>query len=229
MKINKNLNYYKILDITWESDKKEIKKSYRDLSKVHHPDKNSGDDTQFTKIVEAYKVLTNEDLRKEYDGISQWGKNYDLSNELYDFEFSNESAEVDTYKNSFDKFKKKELIDILIKLNQFNDIIEYERYVSCKTCDGSGKDFTNNMLIFECDLCEGSGEWKDNTCPSCRGHGENSLQKCGSCSGEKLIEINEKIRLIKSDFKDNKCKVEFKGNCSKTEAGKVGHLYILIE
>lgn len=247
MKLNKNLNYYNILDLNPDVDpksenyekirlkylndltRKDIKYAYRKLSKIHHPDKNGGDDTQFTKIVEAYKVLASDDLRSQYDESSQFGRNYSLINELYDFEFSNENIGVDNYKNSFDKFKKKELVDILIKLDRFNDIIEYERYITCKTCDGSGQDFTNGMLIFECDLCEGSGEWKDDTCPSCKGHGENSLQKCGSCEGEKLIEVKEKIRLKKSDFTDNKCKIEFKGNSSKTNLGKTGHLYIIID
>ena len=247
MKVNKNINYYNVLDLkpdidltheNYESYRKEylnnlthkdIKSSYRKLSKIHHPDKNGGDDTQFTKIVEAYKVLTDEKLKVEYDESSQFGKNYDSMNELYDFEFSNESVGVNQYKSYFDKFKKKELVDILIKLDKFTNFIEYERLVSCKKCDGSGQDFTNGDLIFECDLCEGSGEWKDNKCPSCNGYGESSLQKCGSCEGEKLIEIIEKLKLKKSDFKDNKCKVEFKGNASKTNVGKVGHLYIIIE
>jgi DnaJ-class molecular chaperone len=229
MKINKDLNYYKILNVEWTSDKTQIKKSYRDLSKKHHPDKNGGDDTLFTKISEAYKILTTDGLRNEYDENSQFGKSYNEDNELYNFEFSNESVEVSEYKSYFDKFKKKELVDILVKLNEFTNNIEYERLVSCKKCDGSGQDFSNDDLIFECDLCEGSGEWKDEKCPSCNGHGESSLQKCGSCEGEKLIEIIEKIKLKKSNFKDNKCKVEFRGNASKTNQGKVGHLYIIIE
>ena len=77
MNINKDLNYYKILDVTWDSDKKEMKTSYRNLSKQFHPDKNNGDDTEFTKISEAYKILTDDSIRQEYDDKSRFGKTYD--------------------------------------------------------------------------------------------------------------------------------------------------------
>lgn len=248
MKINKDLNYYNILglypkniDPKIENYKnirlkylnnltnKDIKNAYRKLSKIHHPDKKSGDDTHFTKIVEAYKILSNEKLRSEYDEISQFGRNYNLLNELYEFEFSNESVEVDNYKKSFEKFKKKDLVDILIKIDKFTEIIEYERFILCKKCDGIGQDFSNENLVFECDLCEGIGEWKDDICPSCKGNGETSIQKCGTCEGEKTKKVKEKIKLKKSYFKEGKCRFEFKGNASKSNLGKVGHLYVIIE
>lgn len=226
--MNKNLNYYKILNISWDCGPKEIKKSYRDLSKIHHPDKNGGDDTEFTKIVEAYKILSNDALKLDYDNKSQFGKTYNESLELYNFEFSNSNIKDDRFAKDLDKFKK-EMIDILIKLKEFRDTITYDRLISCKTCDSTGMDFEDDMYIFECDLCEGEGEWNDKRCPSCKGKGESSIKKCGSCDGKKLIEINETIRLKEDRFKDGKCKVEFKGNASKEEFGKVGSLFILIE
>lgn len=226
--VNKNINYYKVLNVTWDSNNIEIKKSYRDLSKVYHPDKNNGDDTEFSKIVEAYKILTNESLRSEYDENSQFGKSYNESNELYNFEFSNSNVQSEKYENDLINFKKKEMVDILLKVKGFREIISYERFVSCKPCDGTGMNFDDHLFVFECDLCDGSGEWKDNMCPSCKGKGESSLKKCDSCNGEKIVEKSETIKLNKEKFLDGKCKIEFKGNTSKLEIGKVGNLYIMI-
>lgn len=48
----------------------EIKKSYRKLALIHHPDKNLGcekSEIRFKTIVSAYETLSNEERRKIYD------------------------------------------------------------------------------------------------------------------------------------------------------------------
>ncbi|KAK4241163.1 DnaJ-like protein 1 [Achaetomium macrosporum] len=62
--------YYDILGVKPTATELEIKKAYRKLAIVHHPDKNPNDPTahaKFQEIGEAYQVLSNEDLRKAYD------------------------------------------------------------------------------------------------------------------------------------------------------------------
>lgn len=62
--------YYDALGVPPTASELEIKKAYRKLAIVTHPDKNPGDETahaRFQAIGEAYQVLSNEDLRKRYD------------------------------------------------------------------------------------------------------------------------------------------------------------------
>ena len=59
-------NYYEILGVSKDASQDEIKKSYRNLSKKHHPDVGGNDET-FKKISEAYGVLGDEKKRKEHD------------------------------------------------------------------------------------------------------------------------------------------------------------------
>lgn len=62
--------YYEALGVAPTATELEIKKAYRKLAIVTHPDKNPGDETaheRFQAIGEAYQVLSNEDLRKRYD------------------------------------------------------------------------------------------------------------------------------------------------------------------
>jgi len=58
-------NYYKILNVPFDTGLSTIKKSYRQLALQYHPDKNKSRDTheRFVVIVEAYEVLSNESAR----------------------------------------------------------------------------------------------------------------------------------------------------------------------
>jgi len=62
--------YYDTLGVKPTATTLEIKKAYRRLAIVHHPDKNPNDPTaheKFQAIGEAYQVLSDEELRKAYD------------------------------------------------------------------------------------------------------------------------------------------------------------------
>ncbi|KAI1375470.1 DnaJ-domain-containing protein [Hypoxylon crocopeplum] len=62
--------YYDTLGVKPTATELEIKKAYRKLAIVHHPDKNPNDPTaheKFQAIGEAYQVLSDADLRKAYD------------------------------------------------------------------------------------------------------------------------------------------------------------------
>ena len=66
-------NYYSILEVPQTASIDEIKKSYRRLSLLCHPDRNqnSSDSTfKFQKLNEAYEVLSDQDKKKEYDMIN---------------------------------------------------------------------------------------------------------------------------------------------------------------
>ncbi|KAL5600949.1 hypothetical protein BROUX41_005783 [Berkeleyomyces rouxiae] len=62
--------YYDTLGVAPTATELEIKKAYRKMAIVHHPDKNPNDPTaseKFQSIGEAYQVLSDPDLRKAYD------------------------------------------------------------------------------------------------------------------------------------------------------------------
>ncbi|KAM5355228.1 hypothetical protein ACJ41O_001874 [Fusarium nematophilum] len=68
--------YYDALGVQPTATELEIKKAYRKMAIVHHPDKNPNDPTaheKFQAIGEAYQVLSDQDLRKAYD---KFGKDH---------------------------------------------------------------------------------------------------------------------------------------------------------
>jgi len=63
-------DFYKILEINRDASYEEIKKSYRKLSMIHHPDKNENSEEsniKFKQLATAYETLSDSDKRKMYD------------------------------------------------------------------------------------------------------------------------------------------------------------------
>ena len=232
-------NYYAILDVKNVATEKEIKKAYYRLSFTHHPDK-GGDKVIFGEMTEAYDVLMSEE-RTQYDLRSKWGSNYDESYELLNYEFNNSAKVWDEEK--LESWKKSNQLNIVIHIDDtFNGSIEYERWVTCKTCGGDGKDITSKISIkdengnvlkmFEgadgCDFCEGTGkDWRNEDCYFCGGKGKVGMTECKSCKGEKRILGKQKLTKIKFPKGEKAYKVEAMGHTSKTEKGKVGCVWLI--
>jgi len=70
-------DYYEVLGVRKNSSEKEIKKAYRKLAKLHHPDANSDDkeaaEERFKSIGEAYSVLQDKEKRQKYDQFGKQG------------------------------------------------------------------------------------------------------------------------------------------------------------
>lgn len=234
--MNLNRNYYQILGVANTSTEKEIKKAYYKLSFINHPDK-GGDHKIFSEMTEAYDILCGEE-RSDYDMKSKFGNNYNEYFELFDI---NIQVDYDTEKDRLEKFKKNEVLDIYIKIddNNFDGSIEYERWVRCKPCDGTGKDMSSKILIKDlegnilktfdgedgCDFCEGTGKFMGYNCSFCDGKGKVGLNPCKTCNGEKRILGKQKLSKIKLNKKGD-TKVEAMGHLSKNEVGRVGHLVL---
>jgi len=63
-------DFYKILEVSENATQDEIKKNYRKLSLLHHPDKNPGNteaENKFKSINEAYQILGDNEERERYD------------------------------------------------------------------------------------------------------------------------------------------------------------------
>jgi molecular chaperone DnaJ len=208
-------DYYEILGIDKNADKKDIKKAYRKLALKYHPDKNPTKDAEekFKEISEAYAVLYDNEKRMMYDQYGHSG---------IDQQFSQE-----------DIFRGTDFSDIFRGMGfdfgmggGFEDI--FERFFGRRTgfnrksARQRGADLQYNMKIDlqdaykgykteikiprteKCDECNGTGAYTVNaikTCPQCGGTGQvrnsrrtafgmfTQVTVCNRCQGEgKIIE-----------------------------------------
>jgi molecular chaperone DnaJ len=235
--MDKNKNYYDILGAFHTDTDTQIKKKYYKLSFTNHPDK-GGDAKIFSEMTEAYDILCNEELRKEYNLKSKFGANYNEYFELFDIDID---YSYDDEKERLETFKRNEVWNIQIEIDdKFDGSLEYERWVKCKTCDGTGKDLQSKIVIRDekgnitkmfdaddgCDFCEGLGkDYTGNDCRFCYGKGKIGLEPCKTCDGEKRILGKQKINGIK--LTGDETKLEAMGHFAKNEPGKVGYLLLI--
>ncbi|KAI2786753.1 hypothetical protein POX_g09145 [Penicillium oxalicum] len=74
LKRSKQKDYYKVLGVSRDADERTIKRAYRQLMKLHHPDKAHSQgvskeeaEKKMAAINEAYEVLSDGELRTRYD------------------------------------------------------------------------------------------------------------------------------------------------------------------
>lgn len=82
-------DYYNILGISRDATDRQIKKAFRKLAIKFHPDKNKskGAEEKFREIAEAYKILSDEKKRKQYDQFGEEGMKKQPGFEGFDFNF----------------------------------------------------------------------------------------------------------------------------------------------
>lgn len=243
-----NKNYYDTLGVNKNASDDEIKKAYRRLSKIHHPDINeTGSDDKFKEINSAYSVLSDSNLKQEYDTHSPHGNSYTpFSNSFGGFRFGGFGGnfQFDDLFNSFfggfnpfqnEEFRENLDININTKINlkqiYLNEIlkIKYNKFIRCDKCNGTGFDTESKSDI--CDVCDGTGKHNGKICEYCLGTGKIYSGKCDKCNGEKVVlfEADINIENISQLRNHNKGVYNGYGHQSKYYRDKVGKLILNIK
>jgi len=67
------MDHYQTLGVAKNATQDEIKKAYRRLAGIHHPDK-GGDTAEFQKIQQAYEILSDPNKKQQYDNPNPFGQ-----------------------------------------------------------------------------------------------------------------------------------------------------------
>ena len=181
-------DYYEVLGLNKSATADEIKKSYRKLCKLYHPDKNNGSkeaEDKFKEVSEAYEVLSDNDKKVNYD---RFGHNGSRMNRQSRYQHTNFTRPHRTGND----------MQLLVKLtleeihNGVKKTYKYKRNDKCADCNGVGghdshdcNDCGGSGIIVQtfntpfgqisqqipCYTCEGIGLTYDKQCTSCHGNG----------------------------------------------------------
>lgn len=188
------MDFYQVLQIDKNATSDDIKKAYRKLALIYHPDKPSGDTEKFKQISEAYTILSNPDKRENYDKYGTVEPGLDLSPEdlfeelLHSNIFGNIFNDLNDFGMPSFNFtcNRSKYKSTLCHLR-----LNLEDFYNCKT-----QQITVNRTIL-CTNCI-------NNCDNCNGTGfiEKTINKlvfiqciktiCNKCSGQGNIIFNDK-------------------------------------
>jgi molecular chaperone DnaJ len=259
-------DFYEILGVAKSADADEIKKAYRKMALKYHPDKNPGDkasEDKFKEAAEAYEVLSNPEKRKRYDQYGHQGVGGAASGGGGGFSGGGFSMDDifsqfgDIFGGAFGggggggsrggrRMTKGTNLRIKVKMT-LEEIasgaekkIKVNKFVSCKTCNGSGA--KSATAVKTCTTCKGSGQVTRVTstflgqmqtvavCPSCNGEGQTVTDKCGTCRGDGITRDEETMTLnLPAGVEDGmQMSVGGKGNAAP-RGGINGDLIVAIE
>jgi len=79
-------DHYQTLGVAKNATPDEIKKAYRRLAAIHHPDK-GGDTAEFQKVQAAYETLSDPQKKQEYDNPNPFGQSGFPGGQSFNFNF----------------------------------------------------------------------------------------------------------------------------------------------
>lgn len=202
-------DYYQVLEVGRDATTEEIKKSFRKIARVTHPDANPDDpeaEARFREAAEAYEVLSDPDRRARYDR----GDKVDLSDLFGGF-----GGFDDLLRSVFGEGglfggggggRPRRGRDILIRTEislseaafGTDSAVEYRSAATCPECSGSGS--APGTLPEMCPECGGSGQTRIerrsmfgtvtslSTCRLCDGEGSIISDPCQVCRGSGAVD-----------------------------------------
>lgn len=210
---------YSILELKNDASPEEVKKQYKKLAKIYHPDINKAPDAseKFKKINEAYEKIQ----KGEQDDVpmNNWAQNIGFPFNFNNFNFhqSNRIDADDIYKQTNITFAESVL--------GCDKSISYRRNVKCKVCDGGGEVHENNG----CASCNGLGRTirrngnivMTAVCASCKG--KIKTKPCTNCREQGFInsEISISVKIPPGIKDKNTLRIHGMGNFAGT--GFVGN------
>ena len=245
-------DYYEVLEVDRNASETEIKKSYRKLALMYHPDKNPDNqeaEDKFKEAAEAYEVLRDPDKRRLYDQFGHEGLSRSGFTGFTGFDdiFSNFSDIFEDFFSFGGRRRRpggpQQGSDIRYDLSiSFMDAalgkktkITMDVMDACTVCQGSGAEPGSGPET--CPQCGGRGQVVRSqgffsiatTCPACRGQGRVVRNVCTECRGAGRVQAEStvSVKIPAGVESGSRLRLEGRGE-SGLHGGPPGDLYIVL-
>jgi molecular chaperone DnaJ len=246
-------DYYRILGVSRDATKEELKKAYRKLAMEYHPDRRPGDkaaEQKFKDINEAYEVLRDDQKRAAYDrfghaafqpgeaGAGGFGAGFgpgfaDIFEEMFG-EFMGGGRRARPTGRGADLRYNLE-ISLEEAFAGAKTTIRVTTAVTCETCKGTGS--AAGKPPETCGTCRGAGRVRsqsgfftvERTCPTCGGTGQVIRDPCRACAGTGRVQADRTLQVqIPAGVEDGtRIRLAGKGEAG-VRGGPPGDLYVFV-
>jgi molecular chaperone DnaJ len=244
-------DYYEVLGVSKNTDKKDIKKAYRRVAMKYHPDRNPDDpkaDEKFKEATEAYDVLMDAEKRQAYDSYGHAGVDPNMGGGGFGGGGNFSDVFGDVFGDIFGGggggrgrggpqrgSDLRYTLDISLEDAVKGTTVEIRvpTLAACEPCDGSGAKKGSKPTT--CGTCGGVGQVRmqqgffqvQQTCPTCRGKGKSISDPCGSCHGEGRVERTKTLSVKVPPGVDTGDRIRLSGEGEAgPDGGPAGDLFV---
>jgi DnaJ-class molecular chaperone len=196
--MNDPKGYYRALDLsTIDCSVEDIKKKYKERAKVYHPDRDTGNETEFIKLKEAYDVLIDPKKKKLYDNTGltdeEIGPTMDDFMDGSSFVFMGDGVYMNMEHmenmNQYDTMNLKDIFDSIFELQQ-----EGQKEHTSNQYEHRREKFKKikiqlsmDDVLFGCTKTVKFSSYED--CHKCQGEGKTAshVLRCLSCDGAGFV------------------------------------------
>jgi DnaJ family protein A protein 2 len=249
---------YDVIGVSRDASADEIKKAYRKLALVNHPDK-GGDPDKFKEIQNAYDILEDPQRRSLYD---MTGSEADIPEQSGGFPFGpggmpfgpGDGIPFDIgsmFGNMFGPGMPRQVRKMPKGPPKVHEMpvslwdyyhgkrvkVQFERQKFCDGCKGSGADKYDS-----CKGCGGSGKKtqiiqmgpmhavSQIPCNECAGDGKRIATKCQRCSGKKFLSHEKALEVVIQPGMRPREVIVFERECSdQAEYVEAGDVHIILQ
>ncbi|HUR77969.1 MAG TPA: molecular chaperone DnaJ [Acidimicrobiales bacterium] len=251
-------DFYKVLGVSDTATEKEITRAYRKLAKQNHPDAKPGDtgaETHFKEISEAYDVIGDPDKRKEYDefrrlgpmsgvfggGAGGFNQNFrvddlgDLLGGLFNRGRGGRAGAPGTGPQRGGDLAAELHLSFVDAVQGITTQVHVNSDATCHVCSGSGAAPGTSPVI--CPTCGGRGVTTDDqglfsfsaTCRTCGGTGMKIETPCGNCRGSGVEQRARQVKVRIPAGVTNGQRIRLKGRgAAGRNGGPTGDLYVTV-